>query len=374
MTDSTKHDRDRTRVGQRRPLERFARFCLLSLLGCSGLFGCSAPVTRDLDTPALIWPLPPAPPRFELEPPLIALEIPTGFFGRLGRAILGSPQGLKLDRPTGLSFTPSGDLAFVDQGVNRVYVCDLNGRIEREIDLGRAGIEEAVDVVVDSTGALYVTDPRRGRVVRFDPKDDEAWTEIEIGGRPTSIAFDRTRDAIVVVDTLTPAIVTIDRTTFTLLPGAPATDGPPLWNRPVWVTPSSAGGVWVVDALNFRVCRVEGAGAVAACFGRLGDGPGTFARPRGVAEDDAGRVYVVDALFGNCQVFDEAGQLLLAIGSRGSGAGEMLLPSDIAIDGDTIAITDSYNRRIQIFRRLPPPAPAAAVAARSNEEREGQVP
>ena len=337
------------------------------------LVGCGSVETRDRSTPPLVYPAPPAPARFELEPPIVALEIPAGFFGRIGRAILGTPHALRLDRPTGLDWTDDGELAFVDQGVNRVYVCSIEGRISRELDLGAAGIEEAVDVVSTLDGALFVSDPRRGRVVRFaagsdgtDARDVEAFAT---GGRPTSLALSSDGAAILIVDTTTPAILSLDLATGRIDERAPAVAARAALNRPVWITASAAGGAWIVDALNFRVCHLAADGEWTGCFGQLGDGPGSFARPRGIAIDEGGRVYVVDGLFGNCQVFDPRGRLLLAFGAAGSGYGEMVLPSDIAIDGDRIAITDSYNRRIQIFRRLPPPA-----GERSEARREESMP
>ncbi|MGA8241461.1 MAG: 6-bladed beta-propeller, partial [Desulfobacterales bacterium] len=86
---------------------------------------------------------------------------------------------------------------------------------------------------------------------------------------------------------------------------------------------------------------------------RMGDAPGTFARPKGVAADSDGNIYVVDALFDNIQVFDKRGHLLMAFGEHGRGYGDLWLPTGIYIDNnDLIYVSDSSNRRVQIFRYL----------------------
>ena len=62
---------------------------------------------------------------------------------------------------------------------------------------------------------------------------------------------------------------------------------------------------------------------------------------------------MVDALFDNVQVFNRDGKLLMSFGKPGQGLGEFWLPSGITIDSkDMIYISDSFNRRVQIFQYL----------------------
>jgi DNA-binding beta-propeller fold protein YncE len=61
----------------------------------------------------------------------------------------------------------------------------------------------------------------------------------------------------------------------------------------------------------------------------------------------------VDALFDNVQVFDKDGRLLMAFGDHGTGYGGFWLPAGLYIDDrDRIYVSDSSNRRVQIFRYL----------------------
>ena len=85
----------------------------------------------------------------------------------------------------------------------------------------------------------------------------------------------------------------------------------------------------------------------------MGDAPGTFSRPKGVASDSDGNIYVVDALFDNIQMFDKEGHLLMAFGNHGKEYGEFWLPTGIYIDkNDFIYVSDSSNRRVQVFKYL----------------------
>jgi hypothetical protein len=72
-----------------------------------------------------------------------------------------------------------------------------------------------------------------------------------------------------------------------------------------------------------------------------------------VASDSDGNIYVVDGLFDNVQIFDKRGRLLMAFGEHGTGYGDFWLPTGIYIDNnDLIYISDSSNRRVQIFKYL----------------------
>mgnify|MGYP001615635158 CR=1 FL=1 len=69
--------------------------------------------------------------------------------------------------------------------------------------------------------------------------------------------------------------------------------------------------------------------------------------------DSEGHIYVVDALFDAVQIFDREGRFLLSFGSSGQGKGKFWLPSGIFVDNsDRIYVSDSFNKRVQIFKYL----------------------
>ena len=60
---------------------------------------------------------------------------------------------------------------------------------------------------------------------------------------------------------------------------------------------------------------------------------------------------MVDSLYDNVQIFDRRGRLLLGFGQRGTGKGQFLMPSGIAMGpGGRIYVSDTYNRRVLVFR------------------------
>jgi DNA-binding beta-propeller fold protein YncE len=72
--------------------------------------------------------------------------------------------------------------------------------------------------------------------------------------------------------------------------------------------------------------------------------------------DGSGRVYVADALYDNLQIFDGEGRFLLDVGTAGSEPGEFWMPAGVAIGRNgEIYVADSYNCRVQLFRRVGEP-------------------
>ncbi|MEW6215345.1 MAG: 6-bladed beta-propeller, partial [Nitrospirota bacterium] len=73
----------------------------------------------------------------------------------------------------------------------------------------------------------------------------------------------------------------------------------------------------------------------------------------GIGVDSEGHVYVVDSSFNNFQIFNEDGSLLLWVGNVGRNPGEFYLPTGMYIDReDRIYVSDTFNRRIQVFQYL----------------------
>ncbi len=85
-----------------------------------------------------------------------------------------------------------------------------------------------------------------------------------------------------------------------------------------------------------------------------------FMSPDDVATDPAGNVYV---LHNNSEVkvFTGTGTYLTAFGRIGLGNGELNAPRGLAVAGNgNVFVADTYNHRIEIFKRVPSPAAARA--------------
>ena len=104
--------------------------------------------------------------------------------------------------------------------------------------------------------------------------------------------------------------------------------------------------------MNFRVLIFNADGVYQGFCGVQGMATGQFNRPKGIAVDESGRIYVSDTSFDNFQIFNSDSEFLLVVGRAGHGPGEFLSPTDIAIDSPYIYITDTMNKRIQIFKML----------------------
>lgn len=123
-------------------------------------------------------------------------------------------------------------------------------------------------------------------------------------------------------------------------------------NYPTFVTASSDDKIYITDTMNFRCLVFDKEGRFQTRLGSQGLTAGQFNRPKGIAVDDAKRVYVVDNSFDNYQVFDDRGACLLAVGNSGHKQGNFLSPTDISIHGKFIYVSDTMNRRIQVFEML----------------------
>lgn len=98
--------------------------------------------------------------------------------------------------------------------------------------------------------------------------------------------------------------------------------------RPAGIAMDEDGRLWIADALNHEIRRVDPASGEASIFGREGQGPGEFGRPEGVAIRDS-EVRVVDFRNRRVQPLSPSGPpvrsamiesplyLPLAIGPRG---------------------------------------------------------
>ena len=88
-------------------------------------------------------------------------------------------------------------------------------------------------------------------------------------------------------------------------------------------------------------------------------------RLKSVAVDAQGHLWVSDAHLDRVSLYDDRGALLISIGGRGDEPGRFSFPAGIAAHADgRVAVVDSLNRRVQLFRVTGPPAGAARGTGR----------
>lgn len=154
------------------------------------------------------------------------------------------------NRPTGLTFTPSGDFYLSDGYVNsRVVKFNRDG--EYLMQWGRKGtgdgeFDTVHDVTLDSKGRVYVADRENSRVQIFtsDGKFLGKWTGI---GQPWGLYYVVKEDAI-----------------------------------------------YMSDGLNNRIVKLNLDGQILGVLGSYGRAPGQLDFPHNIAVDSEGSIYVAE--------------------------------------------------------------------------------
>ncbi len=163
-------------------------------------------------------------------------------------------------------------------------------------------------VAVDSRGRVIVTDPAIAGVHIFDPQEHK----YKLLDR-----WEKTKDPM-----LEPQCVAVDE------------------KDNIYVTDAKAGKIFLFDPN----------GKTRTVFGSLKGGEGFFKRPTGISIDpESHRVYVTDTLRDRVYILDSAGQVIKSFGKHGNGTGEFNLPTEIHVKGNTVAVVDAMNFRVQLF-------------------------
>lgn len=130
---------------------------------------------------------------------------------------------------------------------------------------------------------------------------------------------------------------------------------PPLKDRyfyaPNGLAADGSGNVWVCDAFNHRVLKLDSSGVVTDVIGGYGWGVGKMDRPADVALDANGNIFVSDRNNNRIQKFAPNGSSLAQVGEYGTGDGQFNHPIGLDVLQSTgeIFVVDSRNDRVQRF-------------------------
>ena len=320
----------------------------------------------------------------------------TGSFGGDG----GQATAAGLNKPNSVALDGSGNLYIADWYNHRIRKVDTAGTITTVAGTGSYGFSgdggQATaaqlffpeSVAVDGSGNLYIVDTSNRRI----RKVDTAGTITTFagtgtngfsgdGGQATAAQLNRPRGAaadgsgnLYIADQYNRRIRKVDTagtiTTFVGVgtggfggDGGPATGALLYFPR---VTVDGSGNLYIADASNHRVRKVDTAGTITTVAGTgtsgtSGDGgPATEAQlnlPSGVAVDGSGNLYIADTSNHRIRKVDSSGIITTFAGTGTAGfsgddgsatAAQLSSPRGVAVDGSgNLYIADNSNHRIR---------------------------
>jgi len=125
-------------------------------------------------------------------------------------------------------------------------------------------------------------------------------------------------------------------------------DGPGQFRAPTDVA-FHEGRLYVADTGNDRIVVLGTDGTPVRTIGTRGTDAGQFRRPLGIDIDASNRIVVADADNHRIQVLSLEGEPITQWGSWGSFPGLLQEPSDVLCLEDRILVTDRLNHRVQEF-------------------------
>ena len=254
----------------------------------------------------------------------------------------GPAVAAQLSLPYGVALDGAGNLYIADTGNHRIRKVDAAGVISTVAGDGTPGfggdggpavaaqLRSPTGVAVDGAGNLYIADVNNHRIRKVDA-----------AGAITTVAGDGTfgysgDGGVAVAAQL---------------------------NLPRGVAPDGAGNLYIADWVNGRIRKVDAAGVITtvAGGGPVGDGGAAVAAqlyaPYGVAPDGAGNLYIADANNHRIRKVDAAGMITTVAGDGTPGFGgdggpavaaQLRSPTGVAVDGaGNLYIADSFNHRIR---------------------------
>lgn len=345
---------------------------------------------------------------------VVTIDPATGDVSPVASTGLTDPRDLEVDLATPTS------LWVTDTGGNRLVKMSRTGTQQATL----TGLNQPYGLTNDND-RVYAANTYGNNVRAYDKATNAvSWTQNSCSGK----AFSRPRDVglagngqLLVADTDNDRIVVLNPANGNCVStfGTRGT-GAGQFKSPRSVTSDGAGGVWVADALNYRVqhltmtgaslgatpvnaygdapsqfrsphcvTRIPGTSRVAVCdtfnfrvsvFDGAGSSPnlvstvggtkpvaGGFNRPFGLAYGPGGELYVADWFNHRIEKFNADGSFDRQWGGYGPQNGSLIFPRNVTVGGDgNVVVTDSENNRIDVFspsgafvKAVKPPAGSA---------------
>jgi DNA-binding beta-propeller fold protein YncE len=214
----------------------------------------------------------------------------------------------KLLSPLNIAVAPNGDIWVTQMIISRISIFDKAGKFKKSLEIDRP-IQ-----IVNEANRMYITTQGQVAVLDLDGNVLEEWGEFGQAGLqfayPNGLALD------------------------------------------------DKGNMFVVDSQNHRIQilskKGELIGGVGAPAKDMNDSNRLFGLGAGAAFDNRQRLFVVDSFHHAVRVFSYDGEDYGRMGSQGYQDGRFNYPAGIAhMGGDTFAVADKWNDRVQVVRLVP---------------------
>jgi hypothetical protein len=338
----------------------------------------------------------------------------------------GPATSAQLQNPGGVAVDASGSLYVADALNHRVRKVDGSGTITTVAGTGIGGfsgdggqatsaeLNYPYGVAIDSDGNLYIGDTYNGRVRKVDGSgtittvagtgafgfsgDGGAATSAELY-YPYGVAVDGS-GTLYIADSGNSAVRRVDGSgTITTIAGTGTAgfsgDGGQATSAeldgPHGVVPDDSGNLYVADAGNNRVRRVDGSGTITTIAGTgtagfSGDGGQAtsadlnLTQGTGLAVDGSANLYVADTLNNRVRKIDGSGTITTVAGTGAEGfsgdggpaaSAELNYPLAVAADSSrNLYIADFWNHRVRKVEgpdTVPPTTTISGPSGTSND-------
>lgn len=335
---------------------RVLRFMLVLAL-LLGAAGCASTdhLLQGHKGVSLQWPEKPLRPRVEWVKSVVSPEdagIAKGFWKRALELFTGA-SSQHIVKPYGVLY--DDDRLFIaDPGAGVVHLMDTKRSIYSVIrSLPEVPLRSPIGMALDEGGGLYITDSVSDAVYRYDLADQTLTSFLRGLDRPTGIAYNKINKLLYITETGADDVIAVDAKGRERFRFSSANPGSQLLNHPTDLAVDAKGQVFVTDPLNYKIRTFTPEGRLVSEFGEMGDSSSELSKPKGIVVDSLGRIFVCDAMSDQIKVFTDNGHLLFSIGGTGTANGQFWLPSGLALSGDFLFVTDTYNRRVQVLQLLP---------------------
>lgn len=228
---------------------------------------------------------------------------------------------------------------------------------------------ELVSVAVAPDGAVWGVDKRKKRVIKFD-EQGEILMQFGNGGRGAG-TFRRPSDVAIssagLIFVADPGndVVQIFNGDGVFLNAIGKGAGEVKFENPLAIDISSSDVLYVLDGSLGTVFSFAADGKAIGSFGREGESESIFADPVDVAATED-QIFVLDKGRNSLKAFDTEGRLVRSFGCGGKGKGGLRLAESItALGGTTLLVSDTGNKRIQIWENIYTPETPVDVSAQA---------